>query len=101
MSIAANSPYLNRLLIGLLVVAMATLPVRSQDATDIVPVPMSAQERSVVLVMCDAATWASKRQFDGVCEFFRTKFETAVRDAKAKADSDKAAQPAPADQPKE
>lgn len=95
-------PIINRLLIAFIVweaLVLATLPARSQAPADAIAVPMSGQEQAVVLAMCDAATWASKRQFDGVCEFFRTKFETAVRDAKAK--SDKEAQPAPADQPKE
>ena len=68
------------------------------QSPDTLMVPMTGQERSLVLSMCQSAVWANRQAFDGVCEFFKVKFDTVV-----KATADKAAEkPAPAPgEPKE
>lgn len=64
-------------------VAIASLALSSalaQSEPEIV-VPMSARERMVLLEMCETATWAARRRFDGTCEYFKQKFETAEKSA--------------------
>lgn len=63
---------------------------------DTIMVPMTGQERAVIMSMCDHALWANRRAFEGTCEFFKVKFDT-VEKAKAAAD----AKPAEPDKPKE
>ena len=55
-----------------------------------VMVPLTEQERAVILGMCEDATWAAQRRFAGLCQFLRDKFDEAAK---------KAAAPAP-EQPK-
>lgn len=46
-----------------------------------IPVPLSEQERKVILTMCEAARWSNRQGFDGACEFFKKKFDDAVTES--------------------
>ena len=73
--------------------ALSPLAANAQ-APDTLMVPMTGQERALVLTMCDNAAWANKRSFESVCEFFKIKFETVAKAAAAQA---KPAEPKPAE----
>lgn len=38
------------------------------------PVPFTLEERQAVLQMCEAARWASRMQFDQMCEALKARF---------------------------
>lgn len=68
----------DRLLLTFIVwgaLVLLTMPARAQDQT--LNIPMSKQERTVILQMCERAVWAARAEFDGACVYFKKKFDDA------------------------
>lgn len=51
--------------------------VTSANAADIT-VTLNDKEQAALAAICDAATWASRMQFDTACAYFKKKIETAA-----------------------
>ncbi len=76
-------PIANRILLAILIwqaLVIATLPLRAQDMppdNSAITLKLSEKERGLILDMCENASWAAKRRYDGICEFWQRKFEAA------------------------
>lgn len=76
------------LLVASMVFAGSYLDAQEQAAankdTPTVVIEFTEQERVVLLEMCEAAKWANRIRFDGLCEYLRGKLDAAEKAAKVK-----------------
>lgn len=70
-----------KVIVSLLAVPLLSISAQAQDTP--LSIAFSAQERQAIINMCNAATWASRIQYDGMCEALKARFADA--DTKAKA----------------
>ncbi len=56
----------------------------TEASAQVAPVIWTAQERTFLLQMCEAATYANRMQFDGSCDYLRKKFAAMDEADKAK-----------------
>lgn len=68
-------------------VAVMSSAALAQDAST--PIPFTQDERQIMLRMCEAARWASRIQFDQMCEALKAKFEAADKAAEKPKDEKK------------
>lgn len=55
---------------------LVSFPALAQSPDDIT-LRLTVEERRTLLVMCDTATWAARRMFDGYCEQMKKRFDAA------------------------
>lgn len=73
---------MNCIVLSALVLITLGTAATAQSPAPAVPVPLTKQEMQVIESMCNAAYWAQRQQFEGVCDYFKNKFEAAEAAAK-------------------
>lgn len=62
--------------------ALILWPVLAQEKEKPELFAFTKQEQATILSMCDLARWASRVQFDGVCEGLKQRFAAPVEQSK-------------------